>query len=275
MTETGSPKFRKPPVSEVVMSIQFEPVVKLTPVHLGRWWQGERRERYPICEERPPLPSVREDLGKPSAPSFSVTLSGVPPTPALWFLADDRSELLQVQRDRFSRNWTRPSPDVAEYPSYDNLLPLFEAEFTEFADFLRAEDLGSPTAVQCELTYINPLPAGQGWEELGQVGNVLAPWSGTYTEGFLSLPEDIQINARFRMFTDDGEPIGRLTTTLQPGWGADERPVLLFTLTARGRPLSPDVAGAREFLNIGHRWIVQGFTTLTTPAMHSLWERTQ
>jgi uncharacterized protein (TIGR04255 family) len=275
LTETELPKYRKPPVSEVVMSIQFDSLGQLTPVHLGRWWTGERRERYPFCEERSPLPPSREDLGKPSPPTFSVSLFGVPPSPAVWFLAADRSELLQVQRDRFSRNWTRPSPEVAEYPSYDRLLPEFEQEFMEFSEFLMSENLGKPTPVQCELTYVNPLPAGQGWERLGQVGDIFAPWSGSYSDASLPEPEDIQVNTRFRIVTESGEPVGRLSIALQPGWAPDGGPLMLLTLTARGRPLSPDVTGVHRFLDLGHVWIVRGFTTLTTPHMHEIWERTQ
>jgi hypothetical protein len=46
-------------------------------------------------------------------------------------------------------------------------------------------------------------------------------------------------------------------------------------MIARGKPLSPDVDGALRFLNIGHEWIVRGFTELTTPEMHSKWDRKQ
>src|SRR5687768_15013305 len=56
------PRYDRPPVSEVVMSVQFDPMTALTPVHLGAWWTADRKRKYPLCEERPPLASQREEF---------------------------------------------------------------------------------------------------------------------------------------------------------------------------------------------------------------------
>lgn len=269
------PRYDKPPVSEVVMSIQFEPLVGLTPVHLGRWWTNPRKETYPICEEHPPIEPTMEEFDVPGRAGFSLTLSASPPTPAVWFLTSGREELLQVQRDRFTRNWTRRSLDES-YPSYRTLLPPFQTDFEEFCEFLAANDLETPSITQCELTYINPIHAGEAWERLGQLDQALAPWSGSYSEGFLPEPEDVQLAMRYRIPDSSGSPVGRLVVTVQPGNdSASGRPLYLLSMVARGRPIGVGLDGALAFLNLAHEWIVRSFTTLTTPRMHALWERTR
>ena len=271
---SGLPKFRNPPVREVVISVQFDPLTKLSPIHLGRWWEGERREHYPRSEERPPLPATREQFEwKASQPRFNLRVGGAPPTQAIWFLTEDGGEVLQIQRDRFSRNWTRKQD---EYPSYEKLRPAFERDFEDFRAFLLREGIGEPSIVQCEITYVNPLQAGDGWDRQGELQKIFAPWSGGFVEGFLPEPENVQIAARFMIKDPPGTPIGRLYATVQPAIDPEtSSPRILLTLAARGRPLGPGLDGIRAFLDLGHEWIVRGFATLTTTDMHKRWDRIQ
>lgn len=258
------------------MSVQFDPITRLTPVHLGSWWTPERRRKYPLCEERPPLAPEREEFEPKTEPAFSLRLAGAPPTPAVWFLSKDRSELLQVQRDRFTRNWTRESPEAAPYPSYTELLPKFIEDFNDFREFLSAEGFAQPSVVQCELTYLNPLPATPHyWETHGDIERFFALWGGQTTEGFLPAPEDAQIAVRYVVPDDRGMPIGRLYVTLQPAVREDGAEVYLLNLTVRGRPGYGGNEGVLSFFDVAHEWIVRGFTTLTTKPMHQLWGRTQ
>lgn len=276
VTAKSLPKFDRPPVSEVAMSVQFDPLSALAPIHLGRWWRDERRVRYPITEERPPLEPTQEVFSSPQpVPAFNFRISGGPPTPAVWFLTEDRTELLQIQRDRFTRNWAKRSGDE-KYPSYDELWSAFEHDFTEFIQFLEEENIGSPSLLQCELTYVNPIKAGLNWKKHSELGNVLALWSGQTTEGFLPEPEDIQVALRYTIPDPDGQPAGRLYVKVEPVPSPDSTPpTIVMTLSARGRPFGQGLQGAKAFLDCGHEWIVRGFTTLTTAPMHTEWGRNQ
>ena len=266
------PKFEAPPVNEVVMSVQFDPITALTPVHLGRWWDGPRRERYPFPEERAPVDSSIEEFGPQRQASFTIRLSG-PPTPAVWFFSPSRTEALQVQRDRFTRNWIRPSP-TAPYPSYRALAPKFAEDFAEFESFLIESGLGPPSITQCEITYVNPIAASEARGGFAELEKLLAPWSTEQTEPFLPAPEDAQLNLRYVMSEGD-QRLGRLNVSLQPALAGDGTAMAVLTLTARGRPLGAGLAGARAFLDLGHEWIVRGFTALTAQPMHDYWRRTQ
>lgn len=253
------------------MSVQFDPISALTPVHLGAWWTEKRRRAYPIVEERAPLEPSQETFGSAVEPAFSFRLGNVPPMPAMWFFSEDRGELLQIQHNRFTRNWLRPDAAASEYPSYQALLPAFLEDFAGFSSFLEAEGFESPLLNQCELTYVNPIPLPADHRT---PASVLTLW-GHPTDNFLSDPEDGQVATRFVIPGPNGDPVGRLYVNFQTVRGPAGGAIYLLTLSAKGRQLGPGSDGVRAFLDIGHEWIVRGFTSVTTQPMHELWERTK
>jgi hypothetical protein len=58
--------FERPPVVEVAISVQFQPVTALRTPHLGLFWL-ELRDRFPKIQELPPLPPVIESFGPPAS----------------------------------------------------------------------------------------------------------------------------------------------------------------------------------------------------------------
>ena len=79
------PDFGKPPVAETVLSLQFEPLSKLNPVHLGLLWQRFRGQ-FPMVEQHGPLPPVLEKFEIPSSTQVEVTIEEKPPPVRVWFL---------------------------------------------------------------------------------------------------------------------------------------------------------------------------------------------
>ena len=64
--ESPLPRFRKPPVSEVAVGVQF--TAFLTPVQLGLYYQ-RIKTRFPKVQVLPPIPPTFETFGEtPSAP---------------------------------------------------------------------------------------------------------------------------------------------------------------------------------------------------------------
>ena len=80
---------------------------------------------------------------------------------------------MQIQRDRFIRNWRRVRPDD-RYPRYETLKPLFSEDWGQFVDFLGQEGLGVPEINQCEVTSINHIEVGAGRETFGQVDKAVS-----------------------------------------------------------------------------------------------------
>ena len=56
------PDFNDPPVAEVVLGLQFNPLTKFRSVHIGALWE-HFRDNFPKVSEHPPLQQMFETLG--------------------------------------------------------------------------------------------------------------------------------------------------------------------------------------------------------------------
>jgi hypothetical protein len=266
------PDFRKPPVRETVLSLQFEPIEEMTAAHVGLLWQRFRK-RLPFVEEHPPLPAVVEKFGLLVAPEVEVTIGEKPPVPRMWFLNTDKTELIQVQVDRFIRNWRKVQGEEI-YPRYEKIRARFADEVAAFQQFLADERFPGLSITQCEVTYINHIEPAGIWEHHGQIGRVLKSWLDLPGFAFLPAAEDGAVRLRFLIPGDGGTPVGRLHLSLQPARKKEDNSLIFsMNLTARGAPLAPNIDGAFAFFDLGREWIVRGFADLTTPEMHRAWER--
>lgn len=269
------PDFSDPPVVEVALSVQFDALNDLRTPQLGLLWQ-EFRDRFPTTEEHPPLDPEIERFGvRPTRKgAVRVEMLDRPPTPRCWFVSKDGTELIQIQQDRFVRNW-RKRGDGTKYPRYEkSLRPAFKSDLERFQAFLKREGLRELEPNQCEVTYVNHIPADQGWREYGELGEVITVFQRSFSDSFLNIPEDARLRLRFLMPGQAEKPIGRLHITIEPGYRSDDKqPLLIMKLTARGTPCGDGIDGVLGFLDIGREWVVRGFASITTPKMHKLWGR--
>src|SRR5207248_3295992 len=148
------PDFRAPPVTEVAIGVQFGTLDRLLAPHLGLIW-AEFRDQFPEIEEHPPLDPVFETFSDkaPGLPVPHLELLATLPTPRVFFINTARTELLQVQRDRFIHNW-RKIGDGDAYPRFERMLETFKAGFLKFEAVVTHEGLGSIIPNQCEVSYI-------------------------------------------------------------------------------------------------------------------------
>lgn len=273
MAEPGHalPEFSRPPVVETVLGVQFGPLDAFTVSHFGLYWTRIRDE-YPKVEVQPPLRPVTERFGADAQigePGLEVSLVTGPEI-RCWFIDPSDTRLVQIQRDRFILNWRKVKRDEA-YPRYRTLRPKFEEEWKRFCRFLSDEGSRSPEVDQCEITYVNTIEISEGLESAGKIESLVAYWSSSPSGDFLRTPETVSLNARFLM----PENKGRLYVAVQPAIRRrDAREVLHLTLTARGSPESPALRDVLSWFDLGHEWIVRGFTDFTTRRMHELWGRT-
>jgi uncharacterized protein (TIGR04255 family) len=262
------PGFDDPPVVETVLSVQFEPLTLLKTAHLGILW-NEYSASFPKTENRPPLEPVREQFPETPFARIGMRLQTLenPPVPRLWFTSARGNEMIQVQNDRFVKNW-RKEGEGEQYPRYEKTIrPHFDRDYRVFLEFLEKHHLGKPSVNQCEVTYVNHILAGQGWERYGDLEKIFTFWHSPE-----SIPpgsaEDLQMHARFIIPDEHGAPMGRLHVDLQPAVRtSDNHPMYVLHLTARGQ-LGDGIA----FFDIGRDWIVQTFKRLTKSSMHQVWK---
>ena len=274
--EKPLPDFSDPPVTEVALSVQFDTLSALRTPQLGLLWQ-DFRDRFPVTEEHPLLDSVIERFGVRPTGRGAVRFEMLPrpPVPRCWFLNNDGTELIQVQQDRFVRNW-RKVGDVSTYPRYEkSLRPAFEADLKHFQAVLQREKLGDLKPNQCEVTYVNHIAADHGWQKHGDIGEVVTVFQRSFSDSFLGIPEDAGLRLRFLIPDQEGKPIGRLHIAIEPGYRSnDNKPLFIMKLTARGAPCGNGINGVLGFMDLGRQWVVRGFASITTPKMHKLWGRT-
>ncbi|HEY0984830.1 TIGR04255 family protein [Schlesneria sp.] len=266
------PDFGKPPLTEVALSVQFEPLEKLRTPQIGLIW-NEFRQRFPITEEHVPIEPAFEQFGalKSMGPQVRFEMVETLPVPRIWFLNEPGTELIQIQPDRFIHNW-RKGGERDTYPRYELLRKTFKTELETFREIVAREQCGVIHPNQCEVTYVNHIVAGQGWSQHSEIAEVLTIFpSGNCEAGEL---ENVNFSARFILRNDEQKPIGRLHATVQPLVQRESnRSMIAFTLTARLRPDGESDESVLSSLDRGREVIVRSFAQLTTPQMHKIWER--
>ncbi len=268
------PDYEHPPVTEVVLSVQFAPLAGLNVLHVGPLWE-KFRERYPRFEEQALLAPILETLSESNRPDIRLQFDfGEKPTlPRLWFLDAPGNRLLQIQPDRFIHNW-RKAGEGDTYPRYEAIRETFEQEFRVFQQYIAEADLGIIQPNQCEVTYLNQIVPGHCWSRLGQVEGALSLWNGPMQGAALEEPEDVRIAMRYRLHDSEGAPIGRLHVNLEPRRRVtDGTPILFLNLTARGRPIGAGIQEVLAMLDLGRERIVHTFTAITSPGQHRMWGR--
>lgn len=267
------PHFAKPPLVEVLLDVQFEPLPKLLIPEIGALWlhlQG----RFSTLEQHPPLDPVIERIGVlPSGRGPSIEFTAPPPIPRIWFIDESRRELIQIQQDRFIRNWRR-TDDSDQYPRYEKYIrPRFKRDFEDFCRFLDEREVGQPTATQCELTYINHIVADDDWHDHSQIERIFSVCStpGTNVAGMKFEQEQFVLTF---LIEDDGRFVGRLRVDAEPRFRVRDKTALyVLKLTARGRPLKEGIEGIMGFMDLGRKLIVQTFADITTKQLQKSWER--
>ncbi len=269
-SESQLPDFENPPLTEVAISVQFESLPALQVPQIGLLW-SKFRDRFPNTEQHTPLDPVIESFEQPVHPKIQFEISNVPPVPRCWFLNDAGSELVQIQLNRFTRNWRKVDKSDL-YPRYQYVRSQFVQDFEYFCSFLEAEALGIIKPIQCEVSYINNIESTKDWNKHSEIGKVLAMWNPGKVGNLLSNLESGRVATQHVVRSSDGDPIARLHISTQPAFSAaDNQPIFVMNITARGAPFEQSIQGVLAFIDKGRELIVQGFKSVTTPEMHKVW----
>jgi uncharacterized protein (TIGR04255 family) len=184
-------------------------------------------------------------------------------------LTEDKTQLIQLQRDRFLRNW-RQLTGNERYPHYEQLAGDFKRAWAGFLAFADEERLAPVAVNQCELLYVDYIEKGVAWAELGELDRLFPMLRPREAGAFLPAPEMLTWQARYKL--PDGR--GRLHVEMGPAFrGRDMKLVLGLTLTARGAPVGGSVEQIGAWLDLAHEWIARAFVELTSPMAHELWGR--
>jgi uncharacterized protein (TIGR04255 family) len=264
------PSFDSPPINEVVMGLQYHPIRQFNVQQCLDYWL-RIRDRYPKIEDQAPLLHVKEAqtpfaMGA-DVDEHIVKLSKL--SPRYWLIDKSGNELIQVQQDRFLRNWRQIQGDE-NYPRFDPLFEHFWREWQIFREFVRGGKLGEIKVDQCELSYINHIVPDQEWSGFSGLPDVFSVLQHQERKAFLPAPELFNWQSRYAL----PDSIGRLHVEVGPTFRArDLKLVISFTLTARGEASETSDDKLKAWFCSAHEWIVRGFEELTTSTMHKVWRK--
>jgi uncharacterized protein (TIGR04255 family) len=256
------PDYKKPPVTEVVCGIVFERIHALKAPHFGLFWQRVHGD-YPTCEHALPLGFPP----KATEPTMELDLA----LPRIWLISEKKNELIQLQTDRFYYNW-RKMHEMEVYPRYQSIVDGFRTNFEIFENFLKDEALGSPKPIECELTYINHIPKGEGWSAVADIHDLLPDldWRSD-KKRFLPKPHHLGWQATFHLPEDMGRLQVKLDQALRK---IDNLPLFVLEISARGLGADKSRKAIWDWFELAHTWIVCGFSDLTgTTIQKTIWER--
>jgi uncharacterized protein (TIGR04255 family) len=263
-TKNPLPYFGLPPVIEVVIGVQYDPL-PIPTVAIGQFW-ATVRDQYPRASDHPLIASPLDRDDRVPGIELTGDAFDAPPLPRVMLEDSSGSWVVQIQQDRLLYNW-RKTKEEDEYPRFQNVHPRFRASWNAWVEFLALEHGLHAKATQIELTYVNHVPRGNGWKSVDEIGRVFPSASWQTNGEFLPAPDILAWRAQFQLPDNSG----KLHVALQQGVRlTDRQPVLLCELTARGMPRDDDL---EAWLRVAHEWIVRGFTDLTSPAVQELWKR--
>jgi uncharacterized protein (TIGR04255 family) len=184
-------------------------------------------------------------------------------------ISRDDSRLMQLQTNRIYVNW-RNRPGGEAYPRYPAIIHSLRGALEAFGAVVEGEKLGRVVPEACELSYINHLSPIEDSSEWLERHFVDMHWS-LKQHHFLPAPKEFWSRLRFEM---PGEG-ATLQSRIYPGKRAhDGEEVSVWELSARSKCADGNLDTALKWFEIGHEWIVRGFTDLSNPeAQRTLWRR--
>ncbi len=267
------PSFDNPPVIEVVLGVQFEPL-GLTNGHLGWYWKQCLGESWPSSTDAARLPEqIEKFVGPQSIPQMPQLHFRVTPSPGVDRLQlrhanDDR--MVQVQDTMFVYNWIKKE---GGYPRYATLRKEFDKALEDFERFVTDAELRKPRCNQWEVTYVNHIPRATLWDTPGDWAKVfpglmkpIQSYGGTEFEAMNGtwrsrIPPErgrLHIEARHQKANQNNESM---------------IDVLVLLLTARG-PINQE-QDLDAGLNLGHETIVNTFAEIASKDAREHWGEVQ
>jgi uncharacterized protein (TIGR04255 family) len=184
------------------------------------------------------------------------------PLPRLWFHDKEGTQLVQVQNNWFARNW-RKLQTSADYPRYPALRAAFENDLRHLAEYLKTKDLGDIIPTQCEITYINHIPVADIPAVLNLVNDA--------RNSSMPAAEATSLSTQF-VIKAGNDSVGRLHLQASTARSKTSlEPLVVLTLTARGRPLGEGIDGVLGMLDLGREWCDRAFENVTRPDMQERW----
>ncbi|MBT5028955.1 MAG: TIGR04255 family protein [Nitrospina sp.] len=250
----------------------FDPLEDFQSTHLGMFRETIKAE-YPSFEEKPFLLPKTEyykpNLGKSAEPVVIKANS----LPRLWFVSENKNQILQLQSDQLINNWKKVQ-DEDSYPHYDEIIQKFENHFNEFNAFVNDHEIGEIKPKQYELTYVNHISSLNGWEKDSPIENIFPEFKlASDPKNFLPKCEAFNWTNTYLLPNEEGRLYSTIKVVLHR---VSAEPLIRFQLKVTGINKEASLDKMRSWFDLAHEWILLSFAELTNEKVQTeYWGRTQ
>lgn len=263
--------FDSPPVSQVILGVEFAGPVISEAAALADFWT-EIRAEFPEVAKQPRLSPMGETFDfQPRQPPFEFRLEGEGAQRYI-FRNEAKNLAIQVQEDRFAFSWELASEDEA-YPRYREVRKRFQEIYSTFLAAADDQGLAEHPPTWCATTYTNEIVHPDSDDPLhGPLEDILRFVCRPESD-VLPPVEDTVFRQRRLLRAEDGEPRGRLYIRAIPALTPppELKPAYQLSLRVVARPLESDKAGVLSCQDESRELIVRSFKDITTDKMHHMW----
>ena len=255
---------RKPPIVELVVSVQFSTERPVDSTKLVLFWNEFLRVTHPQVSEAPPLEDTFEKFGGDVSWERRAVRLSLETLPRIryQFTTPDRDRMVQLQATRLVFNWVRRD---ADYPRFSKIREEFSRLLTLWQDFAAKNQIGEVVPNQWELCYVNFIPQGELWKTPGDWHKV----SKLFVSGVDAFEPLVLEDRSFQWRMKMPEDAGRIALGIQQVPGDDGQPGMSLTIAARGPTSS--VEELHQRLDLAHQTILQLFDRLATTEAKTHW----
>jgi uncharacterized protein (TIGR04255 family) len=243
-------QYRKPPVVETALSIEFAPLPGWSILNYGTLWDDFRAD-YPTYEIQP-------FIAPGAINSPQIYFAADPPLRCL-FKNMEGSQLVQSRSGAFVKNW-RARPGNEEYPRYATIRPSFVHDLEVFQAYLSRRGFPALEVWKCEVTYVNHLFQGQEWEDAASLSSVFPIIGPVAKDGLLDTPTNVRYAAGYELPDNNGS----LQLELVTGLSTDGRPLIQLSITAAGAPTGSRIDDIMQWMDLGRYAVVKCFSEFTS-----------
>lgn len=262
---TPATEWKRPPIIEVVLGVQFDAIPELSNGHLGWFWR-EMLSEFPNSDDVPP---IERDIGPFGEVPLGFPALGIRPVTGqarLRMTSADGTKMVQVQNGWLVVNWMKKGD--SDYPGFTGVKALFDRTRACFDSFLKSQSLGVIRPNLWEVTYIDHVPMGTVWGSLADLPRVFPGLFGN-AQSTNGEAETVDATWTFRLAPRSGRL--RLSVQSARTVSEPERDILLVRSVARG-PLGADnTDNLDDALNFGRSSVVETFVRLASTEAKEYW----
>lgn len=252
---TARLKFRRPPVSDVFLTLYFEADSHIQGSHvapLKMSWESE----LPLVQELAPLPGEMDSDG----PTFLAS-GGQWPLPYTRYNSVSSDQAIAFQGDRFQLQWSFSDAAGDEYPGFEKLSEGLEKRYVEFKNVL--DQAGIILTIRgSECKYVNRI---QGLSAGEVAVGVLTEWRGVPGS---NLPKEGYVGVRLHACASEEKH--RCSSFLQVDGDTGDSAHMTINVS---RELDDEEKATLGGLYDAHDELLDIFERFTSPEMHGQWER--